>query len=216
VPTGNFGNVLAAWAARRMGLPIAQLIVGVQPQRHPRALPRRQRHDGARSSPRSRPSHGHPGLVQLRAPAVRAAGPRRRAPAETMRRFRAEGRMPVPDAAWRGGARLFRGFALDDEGRSPRSPLCTRPRLPGRPAHRHRHRRRPRRCRPRTPPSRHGRRHRASGEVPRCGRARHRHPPPLPRALADLYERPERFTACPNDLAAIEAFVRAHARRNAA
>ncbi|MDE2007948.1 MAG: threonine synthase, partial [Rhodospirillales bacterium] len=28
VPTGNFGNVLAAWAARRMGLPIARLIVG--------------------------------------------------------------------------------------------------------------------------------------------------------------------------------------------
>ncbi len=28
VPTGNFGNVLAAWAARRMGLPVARLIIG--------------------------------------------------------------------------------------------------------------------------------------------------------------------------------------------
>jgi threonine synthase len=28
VPTGNFGNVYAAYAARRMGLPIAQLVVG--------------------------------------------------------------------------------------------------------------------------------------------------------------------------------------------
>src|SRR6202051_2857663 len=28
VPTGNFGNVLAAWAARRMGLPVGRLIVG--------------------------------------------------------------------------------------------------------------------------------------------------------------------------------------------
>src|SRR6202012_5456011 len=28
VPTGNFGNVLAAWAARRMGVPIARLVVG--------------------------------------------------------------------------------------------------------------------------------------------------------------------------------------------
>ena len=27
VPTGNFGNVLAAWAARRMGLPVARLVV---------------------------------------------------------------------------------------------------------------------------------------------------------------------------------------------
>ena len=24
VPTGNFGNVLAAWAAKRMGLPVAR------------------------------------------------------------------------------------------------------------------------------------------------------------------------------------------------
>ena len=28
VPTGNFGNILAAWSARRMGLPVARLIVG--------------------------------------------------------------------------------------------------------------------------------------------------------------------------------------------
>src|SRR5579872_4534321 len=28
VPTGNFGNILAAWVARRMGLPIARLIAG--------------------------------------------------------------------------------------------------------------------------------------------------------------------------------------------
>ena len=28
VPTGNFGNVLAAWVARRMGLPIACLVIG--------------------------------------------------------------------------------------------------------------------------------------------------------------------------------------------
>src|ERR1700722_19607980 len=27
VPTGNFGNILSAWAARRMGLPVARLIV---------------------------------------------------------------------------------------------------------------------------------------------------------------------------------------------
>jgi threonine synthase len=36
----------------------------------------------------------------------------------------------------------------------------------------------------------------------------------LPR-LADLFDRPERFTVLPNDLAAVEAQVRALARRNA-
>ncbi len=40
--------------------------------------------------------------------------------------------------------------------------------------------------------------------------------PPLPPRLADLYERPERFTVAPNDLAAIEAGVRAIVQRNAA
>lgn len=28
VPTGNFGNVYAAWAARRMGLPVRRLVIG--------------------------------------------------------------------------------------------------------------------------------------------------------------------------------------------
>jgi threonine synthase len=37
----------------------------------------------------------------------------------------------------------------------------------------------------------------------------------LPVRLADLFDRPERFTVLPNDLAAAEAQVRALARRNA-
>jgi multidrug efflux pump subunit AcrB len=40
--------------------------------------------------------------------------------------------------------------------------------------------------------------------------------PPLPPRLADLYERDEKFTVVPADLAAIEAQVRALANRNAA
>jgi threonine synthase len=39
--------------------------------------------------------------------------------------------------------------------------------------------------------------------------------PPLPAALADLYEREERYVTADNDLGAIEALVRAHALRNA-
>ena len=38
--------------------------------------------------------------------------------------------------------------------------------------------------------------------------------PPLPRHLDDLYERPETYTVLPNDLAAIQAQVRAVALRN--
>ena len=40
------------------------------------------------------------------------------------------------------------------------------------------------------------------------------HPAPPPR-LADLFDRLERFIVLPNDLAAVEAQVRALARRNA-
>jgi threonine synthase len=36
--------------------------------------------------------------------------------------------------------------------------------------------------------------------------------PPLPPRLADLLQRPERIAVLPNDLAAVERFVREHAR----
>ena len=38
--------------------------------------------------------------------------------------------------------------------------------------------------------------------------------PALPPALADLFDRPERYVTLPNDLAAVEAQVRALTRRN--
>jgi len=38
--------------------------------------------------------------------------------------------------------------------------------------------------------------------------------PALPAGLADLFDRPERYVTLPNDLAAVEAQVRALARRN--
>jgi threonine synthase len=40
--------------------------------------------------------------------------------------------------------------------------------------------------------------------------------PALPARLADLETRPERCTELPNDIAAVEEFVRRHALRNAA
>jgi threonine synthase len=38
----------------------------------------------------------------------------------------------------------------------------------------------------------------------------------LPARLADLFDRPERLTRLPAELDPVEAFVRAHIRRNAA
>ena len=116
VPTGNFGNVLAAWAARRMGVPIARLIVasnrndiltrfldsndmtirGVEPSLSP-------------SMDIQVSSNFERLLFELldRDPA---------ATARTVQGFRTEGRMGVPDAAWHRARTLFQGFRLDDAG----------------------------------------------------------------------------------------------------
>ena len=78
VPTGNFGDIFAGYAARRMGLPIANLVIATNANDIPRSLPLkpaalRGRHRRADHQPLD----GHPGLLQLRAPAVRGAWPRR-------------------------------------------------------------------------------------------------------------------------------------------
>jgi threonine synthase len=217
VPTGNFGNVLAAWAARRMGLPITQLVVGsnrndilvrflagndmtvraVEPSLSP-------------SMDIQVSSNFERLLFELlgRDPAVTA---------ETMRRFRSEGRMPVPDTAWKTATEVFRGFALDDEGTlaeiarlqreagylaDPHTAIGTAAARAVPPAD------------PAIPvvvaATAHPAKfpdavHRATGISP-----------PLPPRLGDLYERPERLTRLPAELDQVEAFVRGHARRNAA
>ena len=114
VPTGNFGNVLAAWAARRMGLPISRLVIGsnrndiltrflaandmtakgVEPSLSPSM-------DIQVSSNFERLLFE---LMDRNAPATAAL----------MQEFRQTGRMPVPDAAWKKATALFQGLALDD------------------------------------------------------------------------------------------------------
>jgi threonine synthase len=116
VPTGNFGNVLAAWAARRMGLPVARLVIGSN------------RNDilsrflaGNDMSIRGVEPSLSPSMdIQVSSNFERllfelldrdAA-----ATARVMAGFRAEGRMAVPEAAWRRAGAVFHGFALDDDG----------------------------------------------------------------------------------------------------
>ena len=51
---------------------------GLEPQRHPHAVLHRRQDDHRRGAPVAVAEHGHPGVVQPRAAAVRAARPRRR------------------------------------------------------------------------------------------------------------------------------------------
>ena len=136
------------------------------------------------------------------------------ATAATMRRFRATGRMGVPDAAWRRARTLFHGFRLDDEGTAaemrrlhgqgyladPHSaigiaaarahPCQQAPMVAAATAH--------------------------PAKFPDAVQAATGQRPPLPPRLADLYEREERFTTVPNRLDAVEDQVRAFSLRNAA
>ena len=115
VPTGNFGNVLAAWAARRMGLPVSKLIIGSNRNdiltRFLTANDMTARGVEPSLSPSMDiqvSSNFERLLFELvdRDPAVTA---------QLMRDFRATGKMPVPDAAWRKATALFQGLALSDD-----------------------------------------------------------------------------------------------------
>ena len=212
VPTGNFGNVLAAWAARRMGVPIARLIVAsnrndiltrfldandmsirtVEPSLSP-------------SMDIQVSSNFERLLFELldRDPVATAA---------TMQGFRSAGHMGVPDAAWHRARTLFQGFRLDDAGTEAeirrlwaqgyladphtaigiaaarQFPCAHIPTIAAATAH--------------------------PAKFPDAMQAATGMRPPLPSRLSDLYDRPEHFTCAPASLEAIEAKVRAFALRN--
>jgi threonine synthase len=214
VPTGNFGNVLAAWAARRMGLPVRRLIVASNRN----DILARFLADNDMSIQGVAPSLSPSMDIQVSSNFERllfelldrdAA-----ATAAAMLDFRRTGRMAVPDAVWRRARALFHGFSLDDPGTEaeirrlhaacgyladPHTAIgvaaATALAEPGVPtvamatAH--------------------------PAKFPEAMQRATGHAPALPPHLADLFAREERFTVLPKDLAAVQAAVRALAGRNA-
>ena len=214
VPTGNFGNVLAAWVARRMGLPVARLIVGSNRN----DILARFLASNDMSVSRVEPSLSPSMDIQVSSNFERALfelldrDPV--ATAEAMRTFRQTGRMPVPEPVWRRARTLFHGFRLDDEGTAaeiaqlysgtgyiadphtavgiaaaralpPAQSVATVAVATAHPA-------------------------KFPDAIEQAIGLR----PPLPPRMADLYDRPERFLVLPNELAAVQAGVRALTRRN--
>ncbi len=214
VPTGNFGNIFAAWAARRMGLPVARLIAG---SNRNDILARFLASNDMSILP-VEPSLSPSMDIQVSSNFERLLfelldrDPD--ATARTMLDFRSTGRMAVPDAAWHRARTLIQGFRLDDAGTEaeirrlhaatgyladPHTAIgiAAARALPG------------------------------AGGIPVVAMAT-AHPakfpdameratgsrPPLPPRMADLFQRAEKFTVLPNDLAAIETAVRALANRN--
>ncbi|HTJ90983.1 MAG TPA: threonine synthase [Acidocella sp.] len=213
VPTGNFGNVLAAWAAKQMGVPVAKFIVasnrndilcrfltandmsvrGVEPSLSPSM-------DIQVSSNFERLLFE---LLDRDAAATAAA----------MADFRATGRMAVPDQKWQAIRREFSGFRLDDEG------TLTEIARTWRGANYL--------ADPHTAVALAAAREQGPVGLPVIVAAT-AHPakfpdaieqavgfrPALPPHLSDLYERKEQYERAPNELAAIETLVRNFANRN--
>ena len=215
VPTGNFGNVLAAWAARRMGLPVRHLAIG---SNHNDILARFLA--GNDMSMRDVTPSLSPSMdIQVSSNFERLLFElldRDAAEcARIMTGFRATGRMQVPDAAWRSATALFHGLSLDDDATSgairrlhtEAGYLADPHSIIGIEA---------------------GRRHAVAGiptiamgtahpaKFPEAIRRATGLVPALPPHLADLYEREERYRRVPNRLDAVEAAVRAALFKNAA
>jgi threonine synthase len=216
VPTGNFGNVLAAWAARRIGLPVARLVVASNRNdilaRFLAANDMSIRPVEPSLSP-SMDIQVSSNFERLLFELFHRDGA---ATARTLAEFRASGRMPVSTDAWQKARGLFHPFSLDDAGTvaeirrlheetsylaDPHTAVGIAaaralPAAPGVPmvavatAH------------PAKFPE----------AIEHATGAR----PPLPPRLASLYERPEKYARAPNDLAAVEALVRATVQRNVA
>jgi len=214
VPTGNFGNVLAAWAARRMGVPIARLVVASNRN----DILTRFLATNDMSIRTVEPSLSPSMDIQVSSNFERLLFELLErdpvATERTMTGFRSEGHMAVSDAAWHRARTLFTGFRMDDSETGAEIRRLWQSGYLADP-------------------------HSAIGiaaarahgleRVPMIATAT-AHPakfpdametaigqrPPLPPRLADLYERTERYSCAPADLGAVEAAVRAFALRNAA
>jgi len=213
VPTGNFGNVYAGYGARRMGLPVEQFIVGSNRN----DILTRFFESGAMSLGEVVPTISPSMDIQVSSNFERLLFDLHdrdgAALAEMMAKFRREGTLAVDPARWQAARALFDGYRLDDEQ--------TRATI------RDTYQRTGELLDP----------HSAIGVA--AGRAQRRNPasplislatahpakfpaaveaatgvhPALPERLADLFQREERYSVLPNDVAAVKDFVRAAARQ---
>ena len=114
MPTGNFGNVFAAWAARRMGLPIARLVVGSNRN----DILSRFLAANDMSARAVEPSLSPSMDIQVSSNFERLLFELLNRDAglttQTVLAFRELGRMPVPEPAWQRARQIFRGFCLTD------------------------------------------------------------------------------------------------------
>ncbi|HEV2185961.1 MAG TPA: threonine synthase, partial [Stellaceae bacterium] len=212
VPTGNFGNVYAAHLARAMGLPIGRLILATNAN----DILARYLKSGDMSIAEVNPSLSPSMDIQVASNFERLLfelkGRNGAAVAQAIAAFRRDGALPPDDQAWHAASKLFAGQRIDDAGTLDEIGET--------------YRRTGMLVDPHTAIGIAAARARREGDAPIIALAT-AHPakfgdaveratgvrPPLPTALAEMMERPERVTVLPNDIAAVSRFVRERARR---
>jgi threonine synthase len=212
VPTGNFGNVYAGHIARRLGLPIRQLVIGTNRN----DILARFLATGRMSVGEVEPSLSPSMDIQVSSNFERLLFELKRrdgtAVAAAMREFRATGTLPTSEEEWREAAALFTAHRVDDAATTATIAETYR------------------RCGELIDPHSAiavaaARAKTTSREVPLVALAC-AHPakfpdavaaatgvtPALPASLADLYTRRERVAVLPNDLRTVQRYVRDRAR----
>jgi threonine synthase len=213
VPTGNFGNILAAWAARQMGVPVSKFIVASNRNDILARFLANNDMSVHGVAPSLSPSMDIQVSSNFERLLYEFVGRDAALLSQTMADFRTAGKMSVAEPVWRAISKDFIGFRLSDE--QTLAEIARLYRESGYLA---------------DPHSIIG--IAAARELGPIGMpviaAATAHPakfpdaiekavgsrPPLPPHLSDLYEREEKFIRAPGELTAIETCVRNFANRN--
>jgi len=212
VPTGNFGNVYAAHVARRMGVPIAQLVIGTNRN----DILARFINEGRMTIGAVEPSLSPSMDIQVSSNFERLyfelAGRDGALVADAFRAFRATGTLPATPALWDEARALFSAYRVDDEGTS-RS-IAETYRATGELVDPH--------SAIGLAAAQAARRDKAVPMVALACAHAAKFPdavesatgvrPSLPARLDDLMARPERLAVLPNQIAAVQRFIRERAR----
>ncbi|MGE4481212.1 threonine synthase [Acidocella sp.] len=213
VPTGNFGNILAAWAARQMGLPIAKFIVASNRNDILTRFLDANDMSVKTVEPSLSPSMDIGVSSNFERLLFEFLGRDAALTARTMADFRGHGKMTVAAPVWRAIRHQFQGYRLDDEATlkeiarfyAQSAYLADPHSVIGLAAGRD--------CAPvGLPVIAAATAHPAKfpDAIQKAVGSR----PPLPPHLSDLYDRKETLTRAPADLATIETLVRNFANRN--
>ncbi|HVM79508.1 MAG TPA: threonine synthase [Stellaceae bacterium] len=212
VPTGNFGNVYAAHVARRMGLPISELVIGTNRN----DILSRFLNDGTMTIAGVEPSLSPSMDIQVSSNFERLYFELKSgdgaAVGAAFKTFRATGALPASTEEWRRARELFSAKRVDDE--QTLAEIAMTYRMTGELIDPH--------SAIGVRAARGARRDPAAAVVALATAHPAKFPeaveratgirPRLPMRMADLLDRPERMTALPNDLAAVERFIAERAR----